>query len=91
MRMGRESGRDETVTNPDVQVGATRTDVRSASEEVSQSVETRLLRSVMTSRFLDIAIRGRRPVTSKNALDQITSRISKPGGLNHSTAQYTLF
>ena len=54
----RQSGRDETVTNPDVRIGATSTDASSASEDVSQSVETRLLRSGMATRFSNVVIRG---------------------------------
>jgi hypothetical protein len=40
----RQPGRDETVTNPSVQIGATSTDASSASEDVTQSMETTLSR-----------------------------------------------
>src|SRR5262245_49461242 len=54
----RQSGRDETVTNPDVRIGATSTDASSASTDVSQSVETRRLRTGMAPRFSNVTIRG---------------------------------
>ena len=54
----RQSGWDETVTNPDVRIGATRTVASSASEDVSQSVETRLLQSGTATRFSNVVIRG---------------------------------
>jgi hypothetical protein len=53
-----QSGRDETVRNPGVRIGATSTDASSASEDVSQSVKTRLLRSGTAPRFSNVVIRG---------------------------------
>jgi hypothetical protein len=54
----KRSGRDETAPNPDVRIGATITDASNASEDASQSVKTRLLRSGMASRFSNVLIRG---------------------------------
>jgi hypothetical protein len=54
----RQSGRDETLTNPDVRIGSTNTDASSASEDVSQSVETRLLRLGMAPGFSNVVIRS---------------------------------
>jgi len=56
----RQSGRDEAVTNPDVRIGSTSTDASNASEDVSQNVKTRLLRSGMAPRFSNVVIRGSR-------------------------------
>jgi hypothetical protein len=46
------------VTDPDATIGATCTDASSASEDVSQSVETRPFRSGMVTRFSNVVIRG---------------------------------
>ena len=54
----RRWGRDETVTNPDVRIGATTTDASNTSEDVSQSVEMRLFRSGMALRLLNVVIQG---------------------------------
>ena len=76
----RHSGRDETVTNPDVRIGATSTDASSASEDVSQSVETRLLRSGMAPRFSNVVIRGSLARSGEMAFYQIASRILRLAG-----------
>jgi len=54
----KQSGRDKTVKNPDVRIGTSTTDAISASEHVSQNIQTRLLRSGMTPRFSNFVIRG---------------------------------
>jgi hypothetical protein len=53
----RQSDWDETETDPDVRIGTTSTDASSTSEDVSQSVKTRLLRSGMAPRFSNVVIR----------------------------------
>ena len=86
----RQSGRDETVTSPDVQIGETSTDANSASVDVSQSVETRLSRSGMAPRFSNVVIRGSLAASGEMALYQIAPRIS--GWPGEATAShYKLF
>jgi hypothetical protein len=46
------------VTNPGVQIGTTSADGSSASDDMSQSVKTTLLRSGMAPRFANVLIRG---------------------------------
>ena len=55
---GRQSRREEMETNPVVPIGTISIEASSASENVSQSVETRLLRSGMAPRFSNVVIRG---------------------------------
>jgi hypothetical protein len=77
----RQSGRDETVRIPGVRIGATSTDASSASEDVSQSVKTRLLRSGTAPRFSNVGIRGS-PASGEMAFYQIASRILRLAGLS---------
>jgi len=66
-------------TNPAVRIGATSTDASSASEDVSQSVETRLLRSGMAPRFSNVVIRGSL-ASGEMAFYQIASRFLRLAG-----------
>ena len=68
------------MTNPDVRIGATSTDASSASEDVSQSMETRLLRSGMAPRFSNVVIRGSLAASGEMAFYQIASRILRLAG-----------
>ena len=73
--MRRRMGRDEAETKPDVRIGATRSDASNASEDVSQSVDTRLLRKGRATRFSNVVIRGSLAVVRREAFYHIGSRI----------------
>ena len=84
-----QSDWDETVTKPDVPIGATSTDASSAREDVSQSVETRLLRSDMAPRFSNFVIRG--PLTDIRRDGILPDRFANSAaGRVKSTARYTI-
>ncbi len=84
-----QSDWEETVTNPDVPIGATSTDASSAREDVSQSVETRLLRSDMAPRFSNFVIRG--PLADNRRDGFMPDRFANsPAGPVKSTASHTI-